>query len=110
MLSNIKAKVILAAAAFTLVQSASAQTAPGTKVYRGSVGPSHIQMTLSFNGSNVTGKYSYDSVGEDIKVTGRLDANGNLELTEFGQKNKPTGKFSCKRPLDDPSEQECYWA
>ena len=100
----------MAAAALTLAQSASAQSVPGTKVYRGSVGHNHIQMTLSFNGSNVTGKYSYDSVGEDIKVTGRLDANGNLELTEFGEKNKPTGKFSCKRPLDDPIEQECYWA
>jgi uncharacterized protein DUF3298 len=102
--------VFTAAAALTLVQSASAQTTAGTKVYRGSVGPSHIQMTLSFNGSNVTGKYSYDSVGEDIKLTGRVGADGKLELTEVGEKNKPTGKFNCKRPLDDPTEQECYWA
>ncbi len=102
--------LVMAAGVLTLVPAAPAQTAPGTKVYRGAVGQSHIQMTLSFNGSNVSGKYSYDSVGEDIKLTGRLDAKGMLELTEFGEKNKPTGKFSCKRPLDDPTEQECYWS
>lgn len=109
-MSNLKSKLILiaiAAAVLALGQSASAQGV--TKVYRGAVGSSHIQMTLNFDGRKVTGKYSYDSVGEDIKVTGQLDAEGKLELTEFGEKNKPTGKFSCKRPLDDQIDRECYW-
>ena len=112
-LSNLKLKVILIAVAgviLGLAQSTSAQSAPVTKIYRGAVGNSHLQMTLTFNGSNITGKYSYDRVGEDIKVTGRLGPEGKLELTEFGAKNKPTGKFSCKRPFDDPIDRECYWA
>ena len=103
--------VIAVAGAFlALTQLAPGQSTGVTKVYRGAVGNSHIQMSLTFNGSNITGKYSYDRVGEEIKVTGRLDAEGKLELTEFGAKNKPTGKFSCKRPFDDPIDRECYWA
>jgi hypothetical protein len=110
MLTDINSKLILislASALLALAQSASAQGL--TKIYRGAVGSSHIQMTLNFDGRNVTGKYSYDSVGEDIKVTGKLDAEGKLELTEFAEKNKPSGKFSCKRPLDDPIDRECSW-
>lgn len=112
-MSNLKSKVILivvAGALLGLAQSTSAQSGTVTKIYRGAVGSSHMQMSLTFNGSNITGKYSYDRVGEDIKVTGRLDADGKLELTEFGAKNKPTGKFSCKRPFDDPIDRECYWS
>jgi len=92
-----------------LCQSAAAQTGV-TKYYRGSIGGSHIQMSLTFNSSNVTGTYSYDRVGQDIKISGRLDSQGKLELTELGEKNKPTGKFSCKQPFDDPIDRECYWS
>jgi hypothetical protein len=105
-----KSKLILVgitAAVMALAQSIQAQGV--TKIYRGAVGSSHIQMTLTFDGGKVTGKYSYDSVGEDIKVAGQLDAEGRLELKEFAEKNKPSGKFSCKRPLDDPLDRECYW-
>ena len=112
MLANIKSKVILFAIAGTflaLTQPAAAQTAGVTKVYRGAVGRNHIQMSLTFNGNSISGKYSYDRVGQEIKVTGRLDG-GKLELTEFGEKNKPSGKFSCKRPFDDPIDRECYWS
>lgn len=99
--------ILTSAAILALAQPAIAQSV--TKIYRGAVGSSHIQMTLTFDGRKVTGKYSYDSVGEDIKLTGQLDAEGKLELTEFAEKNKPTGKFSCKRPLDDPIDRECSW-
>ena len=112
MLLKMKSKLFLIAIAatfLTLAQPAAAQTAGVTKVYRGSVGSNHIQMSLTFNGNNITGKYSYDRIGQDIKVTGRLDG-GKLELTEFGEKNKPSGKFSCKRPFDDPIDRECYWS
>jgi Protein of unknown function (DUF3298) len=90
-------------------QSAAAQ-AGVTKYYRGSVGNNHIQMSLTFNGSNITGTYSYDRIGQEIKVSGRLDSQGKLELTEFGEKNKPTGKFRCKQPFDAPIDRECYWS
>ena len=79
-----------------------------TKVYRGSIGNSHIQMRLNFNGSDVSGTYAYDSVGQDLKLTGRLN-NGALELTEMSGKQK-TGKFVCKKPLGDPIDSECTWS
>src|ERR1700694_67834 len=66
------------------------------RVYRGSVGESHFQMRLSIQGNNISGAYSYDSIGEDIKLTGHLDDQGKLELAEFGEKGKQTGKFVCK--------------
>ena len=79
-----------------------------TKVYRGSIGDSHIQMRLTVNGNDVSGTYSYDSVGQDLNLTGRLN-NGALELTEISGKQK-TGKFVCKKPLDDPIDSECTWS
>lgn len=79
------------------------------KVYRGSIGGSHIQMRLNILGNNVSGTYSYDSVGEDLKLTGHLDEQGRLELAEFDAKGKQTGKFVCKR-LDDPVDSECTWS
>lgn len=86
------------------------QPAAAANVYRGSIGNSHIQMHLNFKGKNVTGTYSYDSVGEDLKLTGHLDEQGRLEMAEFGAKGKQTGKFACKRRLDDPVDQECTWS
>ena len=84
--------------------TASAQT----KVYRGSIGNSHIQMRLTFSGNAVSGTYAYDSVGQDLNLTGHLN-HGALELTETSGKQK-TGKFVCKKPLDDPMDSECTWS
>ena len=86
------------------VLSASAQT----KVYRGSIGNSHIQMQLNFNGNVVTGTYAYDNVGQDLNLSGHLN-NGVLELTETSGKQK-TGKFTCKKPLGDRTDSECTWS
>jgi hypothetical protein len=80
------------------------------KVYRGSIGNRHIQMRLNMQGNNLTGTYAYDSVGEDFKLTGRLDEQGRLALKEFGANGKQTGKFACKRKLDDPIDPECTWS
>src|ERR1043165_9945380 len=93
--------ILIAGAFLFCVPNSQAQTGV-TKQYRGSVGSNHIQMSLTFNGNNVAGTYSYDRVGQAIKLTGSLDKEGKLELTEFGEKNKPTGKFSCKQPFNDP--------
>jgi hypothetical protein len=84
--------------------SASAQT----KMYRGSIGDRHIQMRLNFNGKDVSGTYAYDSIGQDLNLTGHLN-NGALELTEMSGKQK-TGKFVCKKPLEDPIDSECTWS
>ncbi len=79
------------------------------KVYRGSIGGSHIEMHLSFEGSKVTGTYAYDRVGEDLKLSGQINPQGGLELTEFDAKRKPTGKITCKRNLDD-RDPDCNWS
>src|SRR5437763_14223932 len=99
-------KAILIASLALLIFScpASAQT----RVYRGSIGNSHIQMRLNFNGRDVSGTYAYDSVGQDLNLTGHIN-NGALELTEISGKQK-TGKFVCKKPLEDPVDFECTWS
>ena len=86
------------------------QISPAAKVYRGSIGGSHIQMLLNFQGNNVSGTYSYDSVGEDLKLTGHLDQQGRLELAERDSKGKQTGKFACKKKLGDPIDSDCSWS
>ena len=81
-----------------------------TRIYRGSVGGNHIQMRLNISGNEVNGTYSYDSVGEDLKLTGHLDSQGRLELKEFGLKGKQTGKFACKHKLAEETDSECSWS
>src|SRR5581483_1859851 len=93
---------------FVFVTLCAMSSSAQTKVYRGSIGSSHIQMSLTFNGNDVSGKYAYDSVGQDLSLTGHLN-NGALELTEMSGKQK-TGKFACKKPLDDATDSECTWS
>ncbi len=106
---NLTALSIMATATIALLsitQPASAQT----RIYRGSIGNSHIQMQLNFAGSNVSGTYAYDTIGEDLKLSGQLDGQGRLELTELAPKGKQkTGKFVCKR-FNDPVDAECSWS
>jgi hypothetical protein len=105
--------VVLGCGLFCLAPSGAVMgqpTSTAAKVYRGSIGNSHIQMRLNFKGSNVSGTYAYDSVGEDIKLTGHLDEQGRLEMAEFGAKGKQTGKFACRRKLDDPIDSDCTWS
>jgi hypothetical protein len=80
------------------------------RIYRGSIGNSHIQVQLNFAGRNVTGTYAYDNVGEDLRLNGVLDEQGRLELTELAPKGKQkTGKFVCKK-FNDAIDQECSWS
>jgi len=111
MLTSLTSKMMLVVVAgMVLVVAQPVLPQPVTKLYRGAVGNNHIQMSLTFDGNSVSGKYSYDRIGEDIKLTGRMDSEGKLELTEVGAKNKPSGKFSCKRPFNDPIDRDCYWS
>jgi hypothetical protein len=65
-------------------------------------------MHLNIEGTKVSGAYSYDTIGEDIKLTGQLDNQGKLDLAEFDAKGKQTGKFACKKLYD--AEPECNWS
>ncbi len=103
-----KKSVITAFLVLLLVAVCALPALAQTKVYRGSIGNSHIQMRLNFSGNEVTGTYAYDAIGRDLALSGRLN-NGALELTELSGKQK-TGKFVCKKPLDDPIDSECTWS
>jgi hypothetical protein len=107
------AVVVLTCGLVCLVQPRSVmcqQTASAVKDYRGSVGGSNFQMRLTIQGNNVSGTYSYDSVGEDLKLTGHLDQQGKLELAEFSANGKQTGKFACQRTLEYAIDSECTWS
>jgi Deacetylase PdaC len=84
------------------------QQATVTRFYRGSIGGSHIEMRLDFVGNNISGTYSYDRIRQDLKLSGKLDAQGTLELTESAG-GKPSGKLVCKR-FGDANDQECMWS
>lgn len=106
-----KSKLILTVIVVVCAWAQPALAQSGTtKIYRGAVAGNHIQMTLTINGSKVEGKYAYDSVGQDIKLTGTVAADGKLELTEYAEKSKPSGKFLCKGGLDNPIDKECSWS
>lgn len=104
-------KIVVGGLGCFLISAIYSDAKGQTRTYRGSVGNSHIQMTLNFEGTNVSGTYAYDSVGQDIKLAGTLDSKGRLELKEFAGKGKQnTGKFVCERSLDDPIDSECTWS
>jgi hypothetical protein len=102
--------VVLVCSFLCVATTAIGQQAVQTtvRVYRGSVGESHFEMRLNIKGNNVSGAYSYDSIGEDIKLTGHLDDQGKLELAEFDAKGKQTGRFVCKKFYE--AEPDCMWS
>jgi hypothetical protein len=67
-------------------------------------------MRLSAQGNKLSGTYSYDGIGQDLKLTAQIDEQGRLQLSEFGPNRKQTGKFSCKRKLNDSVDPECFWS
>lgn len=97
---------LLVAAAVLVMGQQAVQTT--VRTYRGSVGGSNFQMRLNVQGTAVSGTYAYDTVGEDIKLTGQLDAQGKLDLKEFDAKGKQTGKFACKQLY--AFEPDCMWS
>lgn len=54
-----------------------------------------IQMELSLHGTEVRGSYYYDSRGRPISLLGEVNLEETkIELVEFGDKKKKTGKFT----------------
>lgn len=92
------------------LRSVAPQPSSTTKIFRGAIGDTHIQMSLTTTGDQLSGTYSYDRIRQDIKISGRLDQEGRLQLTEFNAAGKPAGKFQCKRKLGDPIDSECSWS
>ena len=97
--------------AFVCFASARTGFCQQTRVYRGSIGGSHVEMQLSFDANKVSGSYFYDRVGEKIRLAGTVNAKGALELTEFGANNKPSAKIICNEKLgDEMVDPDCTWS
>jgi len=74
-------------------------TAPaGEKFFlRGTIaGNLSIEMILLRDGDRVTGTYMYPRVGKDISLSGTIDKDGNVTLTESDETGKQTGMFKGK--------------
>ena len=59
----------------------------------GHVGPGSVFMTLNVKGDLVEGEYSYNKYGKPLKLQGKLEEDGHLELHEVNKDGKPTGHF-----------------
>ena len=53
-------------------------------------------MKLTSNKGNITGKYFYKSVGDNLRLSGSLDTAGNLFLDERNSEGKLMGHFKGK--------------
>ena len=76
----------------------------GDKFYfRGTIaGNLSIEMTLTRDGDGLTGTYFYPKVGKNIKLTGTIDKEGNVELREADEAGNDTGVFKGKwKPATD---------
>ena len=99
----------------TLVISATASAqsvVTNTKNYRGTIGDKHIEMHLLLAGNIINGSYSYDQFRQEIKLTGTVQPNGQLEFSETAPKaKKPSAKFVCKpKPETFEADVECDWS
>lgn len=65
--------------------------------FRGTIaGNLSIEMVLLRDGERLTGTYFYPRVGKDIALSGTVDKDGNMTLTETDEFGKQTGVFKGK--------------
>jgi hypothetical protein len=77
-----------------LLPTAALAQAGGEIHFHGTIGSTHeIEMTLSIDGSDVSGDYQYVSVGRSLTVTGTIDSRGRINLEEDDAAGRPTGRF-----------------
>src|SRR5712691_4421400 len=78
---------------------ASGVATNGEKFYfRGTIaGNLRIEMTLLRDGERLTGAYFYPKVGKNIALSGAIDKDGNVSISEFDDSGKQTGVFKGKR-------------
>jgi len=77
---------------------ASGVTMNGEKFYfRGTIaGNLKIEMTLLRDGERLTGSYFYPKVGKNIALSGAIDKDGNVSISESDDGGKQTGVFKGK--------------
>src|SRR5229473_7801299 len=76
----------------------------GEKFYfRGRIaGNLRIEMTLLRDGESLTGSYFYPRVGKNIALSGTVDKDGNVSISESDDGGKQTGVFKGKwKPATD---------
>jgi uncharacterized protein DUF3298/peptidoglycan-N-acetylmuramic acid deacetylase PdaC-like protein len=76
----------------------------GEKFYfRGTIGDNlRIEMTLLRDGERLTGSYFYPKVGKNIALSGAIDKDGNVSISESDVGGKQTGVFKGKwKPATD---------
>jgi hypothetical protein len=59
----------------------------------GNVGPGRVHMSLTIKGDLVEGEYYYMKYKSPLKLQGKLEEDGHLELHEVNKTGKPTGHF-----------------
>ncbi len=65
-----------------------------TKTFQGTINNKYeIEMNLTKKGSTVTGSYKYTTQNSSLTLKGTIDANGNINLSEFNSKGSITGVF-----------------
>lgn len=77
---------------------------PAGRIFRGTLAERPIEMRLERDAVNLRGAYSYDGIGQELSLRGRIDSQGNLSLQEFDANGKQTGQFKGK--LSEESEPE----
>lgn len=83
---------------------ASGAATTGEKFYfRGTIaGNLKIEMALMRDGERVTGNYFYPRVGKNIALSGTIDKDGNVTISETDDSGKQTGVFKGKwKPATD---------
>ncbi len=90
--------------AMTQDEPLSGAATNGEKFYfRGTIaGNLRIEMTLLRDGESLTGSYFYPRVGKNIALSGTVDKDGNVSISESDDGGKQTGVFKGKwKPATD---------
>lgn len=61
--------------------------------FRGTIANLSIEMQLLRDGERLTGTYFYPRIGKNISLTGTVDKDNNVTLTEADESGKQTGIF-----------------
>ncbi|MFY8206318.1 MAG: hypothetical protein ACOVKN_04700 [Arenimonas sp.] len=71
--------------------------------YTGSIdGKYPVRMSLVFSAGDLSGLYVYASQLRDIRVSGRIAADGSFQLAEYGSDGRISARFNGRFPERDP--------
>jgi hypothetical protein len=80
-----------------------------TRVYEGEIDGKHpVRLTLTRDGSSLTGTYVYTRVNRPLRLRGTIDDTGAFRLDEFDAAGKHTGRLQAE--FDGPARLEGDWS